>query len=278
MRSHVASLVASLVACSGGGNDTPADKPDTGQVTVDSGVDGATDTNVDSSVPLDGLCPSLIDATCGAEAKACCTNSGVTFQETGCRDLWTSVCKSQVDAVKAGKATYVPSALPSCLSAWKAAWTKCTITYVERQRLIGVCGGVYVGNVEMGGDCKAAAECKPPAGAAGYCSGGSCGAVGVQETEGASCATYTACGEGLYCAYLDGSVCKKALPLGASCTTDDPQICGRGAVCSGGKCITGKPGGESCADGFECASWDCRLSKCVPMPAPMADTVWCSGT
>lgn len=155
---------------------------------------------------------------------------------------------------------------------------QCRLSYVEREKLLASCGGLYVGEVEIGGDCKAAAECKPPPGAAGYCSGGKCGATGVQSTLGGSCALYTACDDGMYCAYTEGTVCKKALALADACTTDDPQVCGRGAVCSGGKCIPGKPGGEACADGFECASWECTAKKCAPTPAPMASTVWCSGT
>lgn len=125
MRIHLTIVAATLVACSGSGSDTTADRPDSGQAIAETGVpdDTSADAAGDADVSLDQLCTSLIDATCGEEAKTCCTTTGISFARAGCRDLWTSVCQSQVDAVKAGKARYVPSALGACVSAWRDAWT-----------------------------------------------------------------------------------------------------------------------------------------------------------
>ena len=282
------------------GSDTAVD---------DGSVDSITDSPppdtppIDTAPPppptLDNVCPKLASGVCGKAAEACCSKTGLKYDEAKCRAGVVASCSAAVAEVKAGTRKFHPEALGKCTDAWAKLETACNVNLIEFLRTYPPCQELFSGTVAAGSACKVDSDCASPTGAYSDCvdSGFPFGLVCRQYTvvgKDAACNlngnVQAICDLGLACAVSGGPVpgdkgtCKPAKKPGEACDAAMWWECGYGYVCQGGgfppspaKCVEGKPAGSSCSREQDCASWQCTGYKCGSTSFPVASRELCGG-
>lgn len=289
-------LADSSTAGDDGTDAAPDGSVDTGVPTdgatdlgADLGSDLGSDTPPPPPVTLDTVCDKLADAVCAAPLATCCTKSGFGYDGPGCRDAIKASCGDWVADVKDGTKTFDASAFPGCAAAWGKLETACSVHVLEFLRTYPPCRHLFDGDTAPGDGCDVDEDCKSPPGGFGACTDGSCvqyTVVGKDAPCNISGDVQSVCDLGLFCNVTGGGAdpkgtCKTARKLGESCTFSRWFECGPGYVCAGGaggsKCAEGKPGGATCAGGYECASWTCTAGRCTSPSHLVASRAICGG-
>src|SRR5262249_52381117 len=157
-----------------------------------------------------------------------------------CRNAITGWCGYQINPVDLGYATFDGSQLAACTAGLKKAVPACSgdfLTwakgYVPCTHLFNVTHAPGAGGNPSALDSRAR---HAPDGFASYCDASvkKCRAYGVVAI-GSPCnytgSTIRYCDVGSYCDASGDATCKKAQPLGSSCTGPDDLSCGMFNVC-----------------------------------------------
>lgn len=244
---------------------------------------------------LENVCQKTQPQGC-AWAKDCCTKSGFGYDQAGCEKNALGDCEKNVAEVKAGKMTFDPSKIDTCLAAYKQLLTQCTVGINEFYLALDqleACGEAFRGTLQTGASCSRDAECAPSTDPNTF--------VGCDEDTkkctsskrlqlGANCAIGDGvedfCAAGLYCDATWASappfpgICKTATAEGKKCNGFKPYNleCGAGFYCNKttSLCTSAKSGGASCTETIECQSYECDLGKCAALQ-PVVDQASCTG-
>lgn len=256
----------------------------------DSGTDGTPTTGSDAYA-LDGVCKTVPKTLC-SDRMACCTTSGVAYDQAGCEAHETQVCESNVADVKAGKMTYDRAKVEVCLgkvSAFAAACKSDVASLLATLPTLADCA-IFEGQKKEGEPCDRNEECArdPMVTSFAVC----------DETKhvckltrfagmGEPCVIaepQTLCKTGFACDFDQktlGGFCVPQKAIGDACKPPLDATCGLGNGCDGAtsKCVAGKAVGASTSlGGFDCASLKADASgKACAAPDPLFDAVDCSG-
>jgi hypothetical protein len=272
---------AVVLACGGSSSSNIADPPST-----DGGADGSSGSSSGGNggpYTLDDVCDRTAPKICELR-KPCCEKS-FGYDQAKCLESTKADCAKDVADVRAGRMTFHPELIDTCIVKYKPLLDACfeTIDLLFQAFAVAECR-IFQGQLEEGAECERDSQCKSgPAGSFVDCNDERRACTysrlfkeGEQCRYGDNSGGF--CAKGLYCdAPLGGSVpgtCKKATPIGSSCDTLKliSTECGLGAYCdkSTGKCAAAKDEGASCDTAFECQSIQCESSgsgggrKCQP--------------
>jgi len=224
------------------------------------------------------------------DSEGCCRTAYDGFDLDGCVSTFKrDVCRPGADAVMAGRATFDEGAVDECLAAHAAAHEICTPSWAQtielRKRIYAACR-VIDGTSKPGSGCSIAATCKHPDGAASVaCIKNVCQTIEILGPD-AECpfpsGPVSVCDGGLTCdAPGLGTTghCVAAPRAGEACdsSTLESAACGLGSYCDpdSSTCrLAENFGGNGCAQGTECVSFECdRIADtCAPAPAVLSRT------
>lgn len=274
--------LAAIAACSGSSSS--------GIGAVDGGEGGA-----GGSYTLDDVCEKLAPKVC-ALRKSCCQEVA-SYDEAGCIAHEKAECAKDVADARAGRATFHPDVIDSCLTKLQPFFDTCYLTFDVLYRVAGLLQTcrVFDGQLAEGAACERDSQC---AGAPDTIVGCDADTKLCKHTrllaEGAPCTIAAGlpglCKQGLYCdADLTknppSGTCKKATPLGSGCDANKPfdLECGLGSYCEKTTkvCTAGRNGGASCTTDLECASISCSIgsgaAKTCKAPSAFVSPEQCKG-
>jgi hypothetical protein len=228
-----------------------------------------------------------VDAYCD-NIGTCCARAGFGYDAAACKQASAASVP-----VAAQRRRYDPAGGTACVAAIEAQARACRFDYTQH-----ACEKVFVGSVQLGGECSDYGDCDPSTGGVcGYatpdastqtcivpphaktgevCSG-TCFGVGVPEI----CQAY-AHAPGALCHESDGLLCNSAYvcqpypQVGEACEA----LCATGATCATGICVARNPIGDSCLSDGDCVLPAlCNFSGVCALPAvdgqPCAQNIEC---
>lgn len=230
------------------------------------GGEGGCSSDCVDSLPLDEFCDGFADSVCD-HLQRC-----LDFADREACEAWPRwptmllTCSTGVEAVEAGRLSYDPVVGAQCLAAQNDPDCGYAVPVVRAGMGVGPCAGVFVGEVEVGGDCYPAStavsdECAP----GGYCVGQCPGECVAVTPPGDDCEDDTECGVGAYC----DSVCKDLPGVGEEC--DSRCEFGLSCLTVTGTCATLREPGEECVEGSDCVSGYCEDDACLALPGDGED-------
>ena len=248
------------------------------------GCGSPTPDTAQSSVPIDDFISRVSKIICDNLAQ-CCPAAQLPFDSASCTVNAQRSLHNQYSALDFSRVRFESSVVERCLSGY-ASWLSSCVQSDSSAEALLACNGLIVGTVPLGGACRDAGECAPPANGAAKCQAptdstssegtcasyggafgaashgkqgdacdGSCAATRCDTVPSSSPSTIAVCfdSDGLFCA--DKRTCQPLLADGAACTVFG---CGTQSYCNAVRvCAPKQPNGASCSLDSDCASSYC---------------------